>query len=127
MDTLTNKENPLLLKEIEEYLKKGVKQREIAKLTKVSLVTVNKYCKRIKNNFKKEEREHRAKKREVLQRIELVKELRENAKEEVTEQELERNVKSLFNCLILEMRARIPTMSNSELQNITLEIWEKIR
>ena len=79
MDTLTNKENPLLLKEIEEYLKKGVKQREIAKLTHVSLVTVNKYCKRIKNNFKKEEREHRAKKREVIQRIELVKELRENS------------------------------------------------
>ena len=127
MDTLTNKENPLLLKEIEEYLKKGVKQREIAKLTHVSLVTVNKYCKRIKNNFKKEEREHRAKKREVIQRIELVKELRENSKEEVTEQDLERNVKSLFNCLILEMRARIPTMSNSELQNITLEIWEKIK
>lgn len=127
MDALTNKENPLLLKEIEEYLKKGVKQREIAKLTHVSLVTVNKYCKRIKNNFKKEEREHRAKKREVIQRIELVKELRENSKEEVTEQDLERNVKSLFNCLILEMRARIPTMSNSELQNITLEIWEKIK
>lgn len=127
MDTLTNKENPLLLKEIEEYLKKGVKQREIAKLTHVSLVTVNKYCKRIKNNFKKEEREHRAKKREVIQRIELVKELRENSKEEVTEQDLERNVKSLFNCLILEMRARIPTMTNSELQNITLEIWEKIK
>lgn len=127
MDTLTNKENPLLLKEIEEYLKKGVKQREIAKLTHVSLVTVNKYCKRIKNNFKKEEREYRAKKREVIQRIELVKELRENSKEEVTEQDLERNVKSLFNCLILEMRARIPTMTNSELQNITLEIWEKIK
>jgi len=120
-------ENPLLFKEIEEYLNKGIKQREIAKLTKVSLVTVNKYCKRIRAAAKQSIKDDRQRKREIKQRIELVKELRIGADEPVSEEKIKENTMRVFNALLVEIRARIPTMTNAELNQTTIDIWEKIK
>lgn len=120
-------ENPLLFKEIEEYLNKGIKQREIAKLTKVSLVTVNKYCKRIRAAAKQSIKDDRKRKQEIKHRIELVKELRIGADEPVSEEKIKENTMRVFNALLVEIRARIPTMTNAELNQTTIDIWEKIK
>lgn len=128
---LSGQENPILLKEIEEYLNKGLKQRDIARLTKVSLVTVNKYCKKITNRFKIEEKEDRAKRREIKNRMMLVKRLKEVQQEvqknPVSNEEIGENAKGLFNSLIIELRFRIPQMTNAELMQVTLDVWDKVK
>ena len=128
---LSGQENPILLKEIEEYLNKGLKQRDIARLTKVSLVTVNKYCKKITNRFKIEEKEDRAKRREIKNRMMLVKRLKEVQQEvqknPVSNEEIGENAKGLFNSLIVELRFRIPQMTNAELMQVTLDVWDKVK
>ncbi len=128
---LSGQENPILLKEIEEYLNKGLKQRDIARLTKVSLVTVNKYCKKITNRFKTEEKEDRAKRREIKNRMMLVKRLKEVQQEvqknPVSNEEIGENAKGLFNSLIVELRFRIPQMTNAELMQVTLDVWDKVK
>lgn len=124
---LKNRENPLLEKEISEYLKKGIKQRDIASLTKMSLPTVNKYCQRIQKKEKMEQKQERERKRAIKERVVKAKEISISKDEPISEAQIKENTMRVFNEMLVEIRVRIPTMTNAELRQTTIDIWDKIK
>lgn len=115
-----------------ELLKKGKTQREIAKILNVSLPTANKYCQKIAKEI--EDRLRAAAEREEKQRIKeeerkrraeaVLKKCREK-KEELPETP-EELAKAGFAACLIELRARLPSMSDEQVCKITVDLWDRV-
>ena len=115
-----------------ELLKKGKTQREIAKILNVSLPTANKYCQKIAKEI--EDRLRAAAEREEKQRMKeearkrraeaVLKKCREK-KEELPETP-EELAKAGFAACLIELRARLPSMSDEQVCKITVDLWDRV-
>ena len=129
--------NPTKYRKIEKLLKDGYAQRDIARALKLSITTVNKYCKAIastleekierRNKFKDLNAKPRPKvKEEPLAKIEAPKDL--TAEEfEAKQREIKYNAMTAFNNMLLELNERIRTMDDTDFKNTLIEVWEKIK
>lgn len=129
--------NPTKYRKIEKLLKDGYAQRDIARALKLSITTVNKYCKAIastleekierRNKFKDISAKPRPKvKEEPLAKIEAPKDL--TAEEfEAKQREIKYNAMTAFNNMLLELNERIRTMDDTDFKNTLIEVWEKIK
>lgn len=130
--------NPTKYRKIEKLLKEGYTQRDIARVLKISLPTVCKYCKAIASTLEE--------KIERRQKIKIKPEKAKPAKvaeapldpiktpENLTKEEFERkqmeiqfNAMTAFNNMLLELNERIKTMDDTDFKNTLIEIWEKIK
>lgn len=129
--------NPTKYRKIEKLLKDGYAQRDIARALKLSITTVNKYCKAIaatleekierRNKFKDLRGKPKAKiKEKPLAEIEAPKGL--TAEEfEAKQREIKYNAMTAFNNMLLELNERIRTMDDTDFKNTLIEVWEKIK
>lgn len=116
-----------------ELLKKGRTQREIAKLLGVSLQTTNSYCQEIAKEIedarkKAEEKEQKA---EELHKA-RIKNLKRNKQTEPMIEEIskaktpEEIAKDGFTACLMELKLRLPTMTNEEVMKITVDLWDRV-
>lgn len=129
--------NPTKYRKIEKLLKDGYAQRDIARALKLSITTVNKYCKAIASTLEEKiERRNKVKnlstkprhkvKEEPLAKIEAPKDL--TAEEfEAKQREIKYNAMTAFNNMLLELNERIRTMDDTDFKNTLIEVWEKIK
>lgn len=129
--------NPTKYRKIEKLLKEGYSQRDIARVLKISIVTVNKYCKAIastleekierRNKYKPSKTAKSAKVAEA--QLEPIKTPENLTKEEFDKKQLEiqYNAMTAFNNMLLELNERIKTMDDTDFKNTLIEIWEKIK
>ena len=127
--------NPTKYRKIEKLLKDGYAQRDIARALKLSITTVNKYCKAIASTLEEKiERRNKFKdpkaktkvKEAPLAKIEAPKDL--TAEEfEAKEREIKYNAMTAFNNMLLELNERIRTMDDTDFKNTLIEVWEKIK
>ena len=129
--------NPTKYRKIEKLLKDGYAQRDIARALKLSITTVNKYCKAIASTLEEKiERRNKDKnlsakprpkvKEEPLAKIEAPKDL--TAEEfEAKQREIKYNAMTAFNNMLLELNERIRTMDDTDFKNTLIEVWEKIK
>ena len=129
-DNATRAENLRLCKDL---LKKGLTQREIAKSLGLSLPTVNKYCQRIAAEIEEAERkkEEARQKAEVAaetrsRRMKKIREETETAKIVAAMQTPEELAKQSFAACLLELKIRLPLMTNAEVITITTELWDRM-
>lgn len=116
-----------------EFLNKGMKQREIAKALKISLPTVNKYCQEIAKEIEKKQKafedgtkeEARRRRERKARAKEIAEEIAENksAIQDLTPEEL---AKQGFTACLLELKMRLPTMTNEEVMKITVDLWDRV-
>ena len=129
--------NPTKYRKIEKLLKDGYAQRDIARALKLSITTVNKYCKAIASTLEEKiERRNKVQnlsakprpkvKEEPLAKIEAPKDL--TAEEfEAKQREIKYNAMTAFNNMLLELNERIRTMDDTDFKNTLIEVWEKIK
>nr|DAS78873.1 MAG TPA: ECF sigma factor [Caudoviricetes sp.] len=129
--------NPTKYRKIEKLLKDGYAQRDIARALKLSITTVNKYCKAIASTLEEKiERRNKVKnlsaklrpkvKEEPLAKIEAPKDL--TVEEfEAKQREIKYNAMTAFNNMLLELNERIRTMDDTDFKNTLIEVWEKIK
>jgi len=130
VDNATRAENLRLCKDL---LKKGLTQREIAKSLGVSLPTTNKYCQRIAVEIEEAQRkkEEARKKAEAaaeerqrrLKKIRAENEVIKAVAEAQTPEEL---AKQSFAACLIELKLRLPQMTNAEIITITTELWDRM-
>lgn len=129
--------NPTKYRKIEKLLKEGYSQRDIARVLKISIVTVNKYCKAIASTLEEKiERRNKYKPRKPAKITKVAEAPLEPIKtpENLTKEEFERkqieiqyNAMTAFNNMLLELNERIKTMDDTDFKNTLIEIWEKIK
>ena len=132
--------NPTKYRKIEKLLKEGYSQRDIARVLKISVVTVNKYCKaiastieekiekRAKNKFTPKPKPRKAVKiaEQPLEKIEAPEILTEDEFNR-KQREIQYNAMTAFNNMLLELNERIKTMDDTDFKNTLIEVWEKIK
>ena len=121
-----------------DLLRQKKTQRQIAVALGVSLVTVNHYCKRIAKEIEEESKAARAetlaKSQKARERKRRVKETQEREIEElkaVVEQKeppktAEELAKMSFAACLLELRARLPSMTDEQVCKITVDLWDRV-
>ena len=115
-----------------DLLKKGKTQREIAKILNVSLPTANKYCQKIAKESEdrlraaaEREEKQRMKEEERKRRAEAVLKKCREKKEELPETP-EELAKAGFAACLIELRARLPSMSDEQVCKITVDLWDRV-
>lgn len=129
--------NPTKYRKIEKLLKEGYTQRDIARVLKISLPTVCKYCKSIASTLEEKiERRNKYKPSKPAKSAKVAEAPLEPIKtpENLTKEEFERkqieiqyNAMTAFNNMLLELNERIKTMDDTDFKNTLIEIWEKIK
>lgn len=129
--------NPTKYRKIEKLLKEGYSQRDIARVLKISIVTVNKYCKAIASTLEEKiERRNKYKPSKPAKSPKVAETPLEPIKtpENLTKEEFERkqreiqyNAMTAFNNMLLELNERIKTMDDTDFKNTLIEVWEKIK
>mgnify|MGYP003293026759 CR=1 FL=1 len=116
-----------------ELLKQGYTQREIAQKLGVTLLTTNRWCKKIakeiEDKHKKIEQAEIEIKKKVIYEKERAKEVKKETKElekVVTAGELQTLAQVSFASCLTELKKRLPVMSNEEVINITTALWDRI-
>lgn len=115
-----------------ELLKKGKTQREIAKILNVSLPTANKYCQKIAKEIEdrlraaaEREEKQKQKEEERRRRVAAAAKISKEKKEELPETP-EELAKAGFAACLIELRARLPSMSDEQVCKITVDLWDRV-
>lgn len=116
-----------------DLLKKGKSQRDIAKVLGVSLQTTNKYCQEIAKDIeeaqkKAEEKERKAEEaqKERIRNARSMKKtepIRKEIQKEMTPEEI---AKDGFTACLMELKMRLPSMTNEEVMKITVDLWDRV-
>lgn len=113
-----------------DLLNKGLTQREIAKALKISLPTVNKYCKQIALEIEQEVKQEREivkeEHKQQRQRARRAKVMINEAPADLSISTPEELAKASFSACLNELRLRLPLMSNEEVIKVSVELWDRV-